>query len=79
MSLQADNRPERRSRRRGYAALIERAVAEEVKAGTSREDIEILRPCDRNARLNAHMHRLRLIPADEKLPDRVLRLFFNGR
>ena len=48
-------------KRRGYALLIERAIAEEVKAGTSRDDIAILRPVDRNARLQGHMHRLRLV------------------
>jgi hypothetical protein len=65
--------------RRGYARLIERAIAEEMKLGTSREDISILRPADRNTRLLKHMHDLRLIPKCEKLPDRAFRQFFNGR
>jgi hypothetical protein len=75
-SKRADSR---QLQRRGYALLIERAIEEEVKAGTSREDIAILRPVDRNARLHGHMHKLRLIPEREKLPDRALRQYFNGR
>jgi hypothetical protein len=69
----------RHPQRRGYARLIERAIAEEMKLGTSREDISILRPADRNTRLLKHMHNLRLIPKCEMLPDRAFRQFFNGR
>jgi hypothetical protein len=71
-------KPQRRkvTPRKSYIAeMIARAIEDEEKAGTSKEDLRLLRPWDRNARLRVHLERRRL----SYVSDREFRKVFNGR
>jgi hypothetical protein len=71
-------KPQRRNvtpRKSYIAEMVARAIDDEEKAGTAKEDLRLLPPLERNRRLRAHLKRRRL----SDISDREFRKVFNGR
>jgi hypothetical protein len=60
--------------------IIERGIAAEVEhTGIARTDFLLLKPEERNRRLNERLRTLKVLLPGQKIPERTLRHFFNGR